>query len=190
MSSLFRSGGAEETPGRSSGRPRSVTGHLPRESDPLEEKFLASITQVIRSGRFVLGPEVQQLENRIARLCDVPHAAGCASGSDALLLALMAIGIEKWRRGDLPELHFLRNRQRRLATGSDSCLSSILIPSRFNIDPAAVKAGGYFQEQRPSFPYTCLANRPTCRRLDMKLQSQLQTSSYHRGCCPGHRRLG
>ena len=37
---------------------------------------------------FVLGPDVKQLEQTVAEYCGVPHAVGCASGSDALLLAL------------------------------------------------------------------------------------------------------
>src|SRR5699024_943753 len=48
---------------------------------------------VIESQYFVLGPEVAGLEAELARYCHVPHAIGCASGSDALLLPLLARGI-------------------------------------------------------------------------------------------------
>jgi dTDP-4-amino-4,6-dideoxygalactose transaminase len=52
-----------------------------------------AIDAVLTSQRFVLGPNVDALEAEVARYCRAPHAIAVASGSDALLLALMAIGI-------------------------------------------------------------------------------------------------
>ncbi|MBW3598117.1 MAG: DegT/DnrJ/EryC1/StrS family aminotransferase, partial [Planctomycetes bacterium] len=63
----------------------------------LREEILAAVARVCDSGQFVLGPEVQELEQAVARYCGVEHGIGCASGSDALLLALMAAGV---KRGD------------------------------------------------------------------------------------------
>jgi dTDP-4-amino-4,6-dideoxygalactose transaminase len=53
----------------------------------------AALRRVLDSQHFVLGPEVRALEQEIAAYCGVPHAVACASGSDALLLVLMALGI-------------------------------------------------------------------------------------------------
>jgi dTDP-4-amino-4,6-dideoxygalactose transaminase len=53
----------------------------------------AAIATVLDSQRFILGPHGSALETEMARYCGTPHAIGVASGSDALLLALMAIGI-------------------------------------------------------------------------------------------------
>jgi len=61
---------------------------------PLRDEILAAITSVCDSGRFLFGPDVKQLEASVAELCGVDHAIGCASGSDAILLALMAKGIQ------------------------------------------------------------------------------------------------
>src|SRR6266404_9880479 len=53
----------------------------------------AAVTRVLNSQQFILGPEVRELEREIAPYCQCAEAVGCASGSDALLLALMSCGI-------------------------------------------------------------------------------------------------
>jgi dTDP-4-amino-4,6-dideoxygalactose transaminase len=57
-------------------------------------EVLSAIQRVMESQHFILGEEVRQFEEEIARICCSEHAVGCASGSDALLLSLMAIGVE------------------------------------------------------------------------------------------------
>ena len=52
----------------------------------------AAIQGVVESQRFVMGPEVEGLEQEMAEYLGVPHALGVASGTDALLLPLMALG--------------------------------------------------------------------------------------------------
>lgn len=59
----------------------------------IRDEVLAEVTRVIDSQKFILGDDVKHLENDIAKYCSVKHAIGCASGSDALLLALMALDI-------------------------------------------------------------------------------------------------
>jgi dTDP-4-amino-4,6-dideoxygalactose transaminase len=59
----------------------------------IRSEIREAIDAVLDSQRFVLGPNVGALETEIARYCRAPHAVGVASGSDALLLALMALGI-------------------------------------------------------------------------------------------------
>lgn len=66
---------------------------LDRQYDVLRESIRAAINRVCDSGRFVLGPDVADLEAELAKALAVPHVISCASGSDALLLALMALGI-------------------------------------------------------------------------------------------------
>ncbi len=53
----------------------------------------AVVRSVLESQQFILGPEVRDLEREIAGYCGTAHAVGCASGSDAILLALMALEI-------------------------------------------------------------------------------------------------
>src|SRR6476659_7909823 len=63
----------------------------------LRDDLRQAVERVMSSQRFVLGDEVRELENTIAAYCETKHAIGCASGSDALLLALMALDV---RAGD------------------------------------------------------------------------------------------
>jgi dTDP-4-amino-4,6-dideoxygalactose transaminase len=58
----------------------------------IRDKVRAAVDGVFESQRFVLGPNVEALEAETARLCGVPHAIGVASGTDALLLSLKAVG--------------------------------------------------------------------------------------------------
>jgi len=61
---------------------------------PLRDEIQAAMDRVVGAQQFILGPEVQELEQAVADYLDVPHAVGCASGTDALLLPLKALGPE------------------------------------------------------------------------------------------------
>lgn len=52
-----------------------------------------AMERVLDHGGYILGPEVQELERRLAGFCGARHAIGCANGTDALVLALMAKGV-------------------------------------------------------------------------------------------------
>src|ERR1051325_4362577 len=59
----------------------------------LEVELQAAFDRVLHSGQFILGKEVEQFENEIARFIGVKNALGVSSGTDAILLALMALDI-------------------------------------------------------------------------------------------------
>jgi dTDP-4-amino-4,6-dideoxygalactose transaminase len=59
----------------------------------IRDEVIAAVTRVLESQQFILGPEVTDLERRVAALARTTFAVACASGSDALILALMALGI-------------------------------------------------------------------------------------------------
>lgn len=61
---------------------------------PIREEVLSELERVIDSQQFILGEEVRQFESDIAAYCSTRFAIGCASGSDALYLALLAAGIQ------------------------------------------------------------------------------------------------
>jgi dTDP-4-amino-4,6-dideoxygalactose transaminase len=59
----------------------------------IREEVLSEVTRVVDSQKFILGEDVKALETEVAAYSSAKHAIGCASGSDALLLALMALDI-------------------------------------------------------------------------------------------------
>ena len=69
--------------------------NLKAQFTPLRAEMLAALQRILDSQQFVLGPEVKALEDELARYSNTQHAIGCASGSDALLLALMALNVKE-----------------------------------------------------------------------------------------------
>jgi dTDP-4-amino-4,6-dideoxygalactose transaminase len=66
---------------------------LQAQYEPIKNEVLAAITQVFHSKQFIQGPKVVELETMIADYCKAKHAIGVSSGTDALIVSLMAMGI-------------------------------------------------------------------------------------------------
>jgi dTDP-4-amino-4,6-dideoxygalactose transaminase len=66
---------------------------LTRQYRPIREQVLAAIARVADSQQFILGPEVDSLERELAAYLELDHAVAVSSGTDALLVAMMALGI-------------------------------------------------------------------------------------------------
>jgi len=73
---------------------------------PLQEEMLTAMRGVLESGAFILGPEVKAFEDEFRAYTKVPHAIACASGSDALLLPLMAANIAEGDEVLVPSFTF------------------------------------------------------------------------------------
>ncbi len=100
-------------------------------------EILEAITRVVDSGRFLHGPDVTQLEESIAAICDTRHAIGCASGSDALLLALMALEIGAGDEVIVPSFTFFATASCVWRLGARPVFVDV-DPTTFNLDPARV----------------------------------------------------
>lgn len=111
---------------------------LDRQYAELREEIRAAIDRVCDSGRFVLGPDVSDLEAELARALGVPHAISCASGSDALLLALMALDIAPGDEVILPSYTFFATASAVTRLGAVPIFADI-DPSTYLVDPADVE---------------------------------------------------
>jgi len=112
---------------------------LAAQHGPLMEEMVDALRRVCQSGAFVLGPEVTTLEQRLADYCQAKHAIGCASGSDALLLALMACDVGPGDEVIVPSFTFFATASAVTRLGATPVFADI-DPESFNIDPAAVEA--------------------------------------------------
>jgi dTDP-4-amino-4,6-dideoxygalactose transaminase len=66
---------------------------LRRQFDPIRDEVMREVERVIESQRFILGEDLERFERNFAAYCGTGHAIGCASGTDALELALLALDI-------------------------------------------------------------------------------------------------
>ena len=104
----------------------------------IEEEVKSALDEVFRTQQFILGSNVQALEETIAWYCGTRFAIGVASGSDALLLSLMALGIGSGDEVLLPPFTFFAT------AGSVSRLGAIPVfvdidPETYNIDPSGIE---------------------------------------------------
>ncbi len=106
---------------------------------PIREELLARIDAVVRGGRFVLGPEVEAFERELAAYLGVRHVVGVANGTDAITIALRAMGI---RHGDeviVPSFTFYASAEAVVSAGGRPVFCDV-DPETRNINPDTVRA--------------------------------------------------
>jgi dTDP-4-amino-4,6-dideoxygalactose transaminase len=106
---------------------------------PIREEVLAAITRVCDSQRFIMGAEVEALEHELAAYLDVPQAIAVSSGTDALLVAMMALGIGAGDEVITSTYSFFATAGCVTRLGATPKLVDI-DPATYNIDPAALGA--------------------------------------------------
>ena len=109
-----------------------------REFSAIRNEVLAAITEVCDSQRFILGPQVERFEGAAAAACGVPYAAGCASGTDALWLALAALEIGPGDAVVTTPFSFFATVSSILRAGAVPVLADI-DPVTFNLSPGSME---------------------------------------------------
>lgn len=110
-----------------------------RQHQPIIEDLRSVFNKALETSRFIKGPEMEQLEKEFAEYCGTEKAVGCASGTDALILALMAVGV---KTGDLvltTPFTFFASAGAVVRAGGIPLFLDIL-PDSFNIDPELISA--------------------------------------------------
>jgi dTDP-4-amino-4,6-dideoxygalactose transaminase len=111
---------------------------LRRQNLPLEAELLDAFRRVLNSGQFIQGPEVEQFESAAAAVAGARFGVGMSSGTDAILVALMALGIGPGDEVICPSFTFFATAGSIARVGArpvfaDSC------PECFNLDPAGIE---------------------------------------------------
>jgi dTDP-4-amino-4,6-dideoxygalactose transaminase len=111
---------------------------LQAEYRQIKDEIDTAVHGVLESGRFIMGEEVEAFESETAGYLGVRHAIGVASGSDALLLALMALGIGPGDKVITTPLSFFATASAVVRLGATPVFCDI-DPRTFDLDPASVR---------------------------------------------------
>jgi dTDP-4-amino-4,6-dideoxygalactose transaminase len=112
---------------------------LAAQRERLGDSVERAISAVLNHGQFVLGPEVAELEGRLAAFCGARHCVSCANGTDALLLALRAEGIGPGDAVFVPAFTFVATVEVVALAGATPVFVDVR-PDTFNLDVASLKA--------------------------------------------------
>ena len=105
----------------------------------IQDEVLETVNRVLQAQGFILGPEVKALEQAIAAMVEVPFAIGCGSGSDALLLSLMALNIGPGDEVITTPFTFVASVGAVVRLGARPVFLDI-DPETFNMNPSLVEA--------------------------------------------------
>ena len=107
---------------------------LKKQYAALKQEIDAGITQVLSSARFISGPQVKELEQRLAEYVGVKHCIACANGTDAITLALMVWGIGEGDAVFVPDFTFFSSGECPAFEGATPVYVDVKKDS-FNLDP-------------------------------------------------------
>jgi UDP-2-acetamido-2-deoxy-ribo-hexuluronate aminotransferase len=95
------------------------------------------LAEVLRHGRYIMGPEVAELETQLASLCGTAHCVSCANGTDALQMAMMALGLQPGQAVLTTPFTFMATAECIALLGAVPVFVDI-DPETFNLDPRAL----------------------------------------------------
>ncbi len=104
----------------------------------LRQEIIDAVITNVDSTRYILGPEVERLEENISNYCDTSYGVGVSSGTDALLSSLMALGVGQGDKVITSPYTFFATMGSILRLGAEPVFADI-DPVTFNIDPAGVE---------------------------------------------------
>jgi dTDP-4-amino-4,6-dideoxygalactose transaminase len=112
---------------------------LSRQYNPLRQEMLAAVSRICDSQRYILGEETVAFEREFAALCTASEAVGCASGTDALWLGLVAAGVKPGDSVITTPFSFFATASSIIRAGARPIFADVE-PDTLNLDPARVEA--------------------------------------------------
>lgn len=106
---------------------------------PLHDELVRDFERVLRSGQFILGPELDAFERELAAACGVRHAIGLASGTAALSVGLQALGVSPGDEVIVPAFTYFASASSVTGIGAKPVFVDVE-PQRFGLDPAKLEA--------------------------------------------------
>lgn len=101
----------------------------------LQEEMEQAVLRVLRGGKYIMGPEIAELETQLKQFAGVGHCISCASGTDALIISLMAKGVRSGDAVFTPPFTFMATAEAIATVGATPVFVDI-DPITFNMDPA------------------------------------------------------
>ncbi len=157
-----------------------------------------ALARVLAHGQFILGPEVRELEAKLAAFSGVKHCISCANGTDALLLPLMAWGIGPGDAVLVPSFTFVASAEVVVLAGATPVFVDVDRTS-FNVTPESLELGIRAAREAGLAPKVAMPVdlfgqpvdfakiEPVCRKHGLKILSDA-AQSY--GGAQGNRRVG
>ena len=131
-------GGNVSKPGSAAARSGLAFLDLKAQYADIRQEVLDALTRVLESQHFILGPEVEAFEKEVSVFTGCSHAIGCASGSDALILALLALDIGRGDEVITTPFTFVATAGSIARVGAKPVFVDI-DPGTFNISPRAIE---------------------------------------------------
>jgi dTDP-4-amino-4,6-dideoxygalactose transaminase len=169
---------------------------LQRQYEQVRAEVLAAVGRVCASQHYILGPEAEALEHELADFCGAHDAVGCASGTDALWLALVAAGVQPGDQVLTTPFSFFASASAIARAGARPLFADI-DPRTFNLDPAQVECflrGGQRDRLRALLPvhlYGQCADMDALQQVANEFHlSMIEDAAQAIGASVGNRRAG
>ncbi|WP_242521836.1 DegT/DnrJ/EryC1/StrS aminotransferase family protein [Motiliproteus sp. SC1-56] len=105
----------------------------------IKDNIDAAIQRVLAHGKYILGPEVDELEEKLAQFVGVKHCISCANGTDALQISLMGLGIGPGDEVIVPGFSYIATAETVALLGAKPVYVDV-DPRTYNLDPALIEA--------------------------------------------------
>ena len=137
---------------------------LATQRERIRDRLDAVIDRVLDHGQYIMGPEVAEFERRLAEFCGARHAITCASGTDALVLGLMAKDLRRNDAVILPSFTFCATAEAVCLLGGVPIFADVL-DDTFNLDPRSIGSAVL-----------------TARRLGLRLRGVIAVDLFGQPC--------